>query len=164
MEKTEAKKKEPPFELEYRDWRPEYLYSLGELSPFFREIVDNARLMASKCPKCGKVWMYPRGDCPDCYEENEWIPITGEDYHLFLCLLHRPRDRSPEVSGAPVCLCPHPFRRNRHAHTSLHQTSQPENGGSTHRNESEGGLQREPEGNDRRLLFRADWVAIRQGR
>ena len=66
-------KKEPPFELEYRDWKPEYLYSLGELSPFFREIINNKRLLGSKCPKCGTVWMYPRGDCPDCYEENEWI-------------------------------------------------------------------------------------------
>jgi len=78
MEKKEEKKKQAPFELEYRDWRPEYLYSMGELSPFFRELVDNARLLATKCPKCGKVWMYPRGDCPDCYEENEWVPITGE--------------------------------------------------------------------------------------
>lgn len=78
MDKTEQKKKQPPFELEYRDWKPEYLYSMGELSPFFRELVDHARLMASRCPRCKKVWMYPRGDCPDCYEENEWIPLSGE--------------------------------------------------------------------------------------
>ena len=56
MEKKIEKKKEPPFELEYRDWKPEYLYSYGELSPFFRELVDHARLMGSKCPKCGKVY------------------------------------------------------------------------------------------------------------
>lgn len=78
MEKTKEKKAEPPFELEYRDWKPEYLYSLGELSTFFREIINNKRLLASKCPQCGKVWMFPRGDCPDCYEETEWVPITGE--------------------------------------------------------------------------------------
>jgi len=35
---NETLKKEPPLELEYRDWKPQYLYSLGELSPFFREI------------------------------------------------------------------------------------------------------------------------------
>jgi len=78
MNKPKEIKTEPPFELEYRDWKPEYLYSMGELSTFFREIKNNKRLMASKCPQCGKVWMFPRGDCPDCYEDTEWIPITGE--------------------------------------------------------------------------------------
>jgi len=75
---NETLKKEPPLELEYRDWKPQYLYSLGELSPFFREIKNNRKLLASKCPQCKKVWMPPRGDCPDCYEEVEWIPISGE--------------------------------------------------------------------------------------
>jgi len=73
-----AGKPQPPLELAYSDWKPAYLYSLGELSPFFREVRDNRRLLASKCPRCAKVWMPPRGDCPDCYEENEWVPISGE--------------------------------------------------------------------------------------
>ena len=71
-------KKEPPLELEYRDWKPEYLYSLGELSPFFRAIINDKQLLTSKCPKCGKRWMPPRGECPDCYEEVDWVPISGE--------------------------------------------------------------------------------------
>lgn len=70
--------KQRPFELPFTDWKPEYLYSLGELSPFFRDVVENKRLTATRCPNCRKVWMPPRGDCPDCYVENEWIPITGE--------------------------------------------------------------------------------------
>jgi uncharacterized OB-fold protein len=67
-----------PFELPFTDWKPQYLYSLGELSPFFRAIVDEKRLLGSKCPKCSKVWMPPRGDCPDCYETTEWVELTGE--------------------------------------------------------------------------------------
>ena len=78
METAKDTKTEPPLELEYRDWKPEYLYSLGELSPFFREIKDNKKLLASHCPQCAKVWMFPRGDCPDCYGEMGWVPITGE--------------------------------------------------------------------------------------
>ena len=65
-------------EIPYTDWKPEYLYSLAELSPFFREIIDNQRLLASKCRQCGKVWMPPRGHCPDCYEAMEWVPLSGE--------------------------------------------------------------------------------------
>jgi uncharacterized OB-fold protein len=65
-------------ELPFTDWKPEYLYSLGELSPFFREIIENKRLHATKCPSCAKVWMPPRGHCSDCYEKTEWVPITGE--------------------------------------------------------------------------------------
>jgi uncharacterized OB-fold protein len=68
----------PPFELPFTDWKPEYLYSLGELSPFFHEVVKNRRLTATRCPSCRKVWMPPRGDCPDCYTTTEWIPISGE--------------------------------------------------------------------------------------
>ena len=72
------KDKLPPLELEYRDWKPEYLYSLGELSPFFRAVKEEGRLMTSQCPKCRKRWMWPRGECSDCYEDVTWVPISGE--------------------------------------------------------------------------------------
>lgn len=78
MKKDAEKPAEKPLELAWTDWKPEYLYSLAELSKFFREIIENKRLLASKCPQCGKVWMPPRGDCPDCYETTEWVPISGE--------------------------------------------------------------------------------------
>lgn len=78
MPADDTRKNEEPLELEYRDWKPEYLYSLGELSPFFREVKENKRLLAAQCPSCKKVWMPPRGDCSDCYEPVEWIPVSGE--------------------------------------------------------------------------------------
>jgi uncharacterized OB-fold protein len=70
--------KRAPLEIAYTDWKPAYYYSLGELSPFFREVMENKRLMATKCPKCGKTWMPPRGDCSECYEETQWVEISGE--------------------------------------------------------------------------------------
>ena len=73
-----GKSEKKPFELPFTDWKPEYLYSLGELSPFFREVVENKLLMAARCPQCRKVWMPPRGDCSDCYVDTEWLPISGE--------------------------------------------------------------------------------------
>jgi hypothetical protein len=79
MEKIKLDEKaDQPLEIEYTDWKPEYLYSLAEVSKFFREIIDNKRLLGTKCPGCGKVWMPPRGYCPDCYKVTEWVPLSGE--------------------------------------------------------------------------------------
>lgn len=73
-----AKNGQKPFEVPFTDWKPEYLYSLGELSPFFRSVVEDRQLLATRCPSCAKVWMPPRADCPDCYEKCEWVEISGE--------------------------------------------------------------------------------------
>jgi len=78
MEKDRENEIGRPLEIPYTDWKPEYLYSLGEVSRFFREIIDNKRLYATRCKTCGKVWMPPRGYCPDCYETTEWVPLSGE--------------------------------------------------------------------------------------
>ena len=59
-------------------YNAEYLYSQGENSRFFREVRDNRQLLGSRCPGCGKVWMPPRGHCPDCYEHTEWVSLSGE--------------------------------------------------------------------------------------
>lgn len=71
-------KKEKFYEVPYFYTGGEYLYSYGEISRFFREVVENKRLFATKCHRCGKVWMPPRGHCPDCYEETEWVPLSGK--------------------------------------------------------------------------------------
>ena len=78
MDEKTVKQPSQPLEVEWTDWKPQYLYSLGEVSEFFREVKDNERLLGSKCPTCGKVWMPPRGYCPDCYEATEWVPLSGE--------------------------------------------------------------------------------------
>jgi uncharacterized OB-fold protein len=58
--------------------RVDYLYSYGELSKFFKEVVENKCLHATKCSECGKVFMPPRGDCPYCYTLTEWVPLSGK--------------------------------------------------------------------------------------
>jgi len=55
----------------------DYLYSYGGISRFFREVVDNQRLMGTKCNDCGKVWCPPRIFCSDCYGEAEWIELSS---------------------------------------------------------------------------------------
>lgn len=55
-----------------------YLYSYGGVSRFFRELRDHARIMATRCLGCGKVWCPPRTRCAECYGSAEWIALSGE--------------------------------------------------------------------------------------
>jgi len=52
-------------------------YSYGGQSRFFREILENKRLMGTRCNTCGKVFCPPRTHCPHCYEQTEWIELRG---------------------------------------------------------------------------------------
>lgn len=57
-----------------------YRYVLGGQSKFFIELMNNKKIHGTKCKKCGKVWMPPRINCSDCYEDTDWVelPQTGE--------------------------------------------------------------------------------------
>ncbi|MGV9199610.1 MAG: Zn-ribbon domain-containing OB-fold protein [Promethearchaeia archaeon] len=56
-----------------------YKYTLGGQSKFFIDLMNEKKLLGTKCKKCGKIWMPPRIACSDCYENTEWIelPHTG---------------------------------------------------------------------------------------
>ena len=54
-----------------------FAYSVGmHGSRFFAEIRDNKRFLGGKCPRCGKVYIPPRGVCGDCFVEmKEWVEV-----------------------------------------------------------------------------------------
>ncbi|MDD3250792.1 MAG: Zn-ribbon domain-containing OB-fold protein [Smithellaceae bacterium] len=54
-----------------------FAYSVGmHGSRFFTEIRDNKRFLGIKCPKCGKVYIPPRGVCGDCFVQmNDWVEV-----------------------------------------------------------------------------------------
>lgn len=52
-------------------------YSYGGQSRFFREILENKRIMGSRCTACGKVYCPPRTHCPGCYGRTEWTELKG---------------------------------------------------------------------------------------
>ncbi len=56
----------------------EYLFSLGGVSRFFQEVVDNQRIMGTRCAQCGKVYCPPRAHCCECYTDTEWVPLGNE--------------------------------------------------------------------------------------
>jgi len=53
----------------------EYKYTMGGQSKFFIELKNNKKLLGTKCKKCGKVWMPPRINCSECYEDTDWIEL-----------------------------------------------------------------------------------------
>ena len=55
-----------------------YLYSYGGISRFFREVVENRRLMGTRCEDCGFVWCPPRLHCSHCYGATSWVELGSE--------------------------------------------------------------------------------------
>lgn len=55
-----------------------YRYSYGGLSPFFRALVEDQRILGTRCPQCGKVYCPPRTHCGACYAETTWVPLDGK--------------------------------------------------------------------------------------
>ena len=41
--------------------------------------MNNKKILGTKCRKCKKVWLPPRINCSECYEDTDWIelPHTG---------------------------------------------------------------------------------------
>ena len=84
----------------------DYLCTYGGLSRFFKEIVENKRLMGAKCPKCGKVWCPPRAHCTPCYVETEWIPLSGKGTVMAASYIYFAQRNTPaaKMIGVPFVL------------------------------------------------------------
>ncbi len=54
----------------------EYRYTMGGQSKFFLEVMNNKKLLGTKCTKCGKTWMPPRINCSDCFAPAEWVELN----------------------------------------------------------------------------------------
>ena len=55
-----------------------YMYSVGELTKFFREIRDNEKLFGTRCSICGFGFFPPRMNCQKCYTPCEWVELSGK--------------------------------------------------------------------------------------
>lgn len=74
----------------YYKMEAEYNYSYGRISKFFRELMENRRIMGSKCAKCGIVFCPPTSDCPKCWIPTEWVEVGPEGTLLHYTILHLP--------------------------------------------------------------------------
>lgn len=53
-----------------------YKYTMGGQSRFFLELMNNKKILGTKCKKCGKIWLPPRKNCSDCYMSTDWVEIN----------------------------------------------------------------------------------------
>ncbi|MDY7035657.1 MAG: Zn-ribbon domain-containing OB-fold protein [Thermodesulfobacteriota bacterium] len=67
-------KNKEPLKAVFR-WEAYFEASTGRLSPFFRELKENKKILGSKCPDCQVVYCPPIADCPKCWGRNEWVEI-----------------------------------------------------------------------------------------
>jgi len=56
----------------------DYSYTHGMAGEkFFQEIKENARIMGTKCKKCGFIYVPPRLFCERCFEKlNDWVEVS----------------------------------------------------------------------------------------
>ncbi len=52
-----------------------YHYSMGGQSPFFIALKNDKKLMGTKCPNCGTVYVPPRVTCARCYKPATWVQV-----------------------------------------------------------------------------------------
>jgi len=66
-----------PFELPDRiDMN--YRYSFGGISPFFRALKEEGKILGARCARCKKTYLPPRIHCSQCYRPTKWVPLGTE--------------------------------------------------------------------------------------
>ena len=54
-----------------------YRYSYGGVSRFFRALVEDQRILGTRCPDCATVRCPPRIYCAPCRSSTEWVTLAG---------------------------------------------------------------------------------------
>ena len=70
------------------EWSVKYKYNYGRLSPFFKAMKEEGKLLGTMCPECGLVACPPRPDCPKCFVSADWVETTGEGTIDTFCVTH----------------------------------------------------------------------------
>ncbi len=73
--RVEPMKEQEGFAIIPDRWKVDFLASMGELSRFYIELKENARLMGTRCPQCGSLYFWPRSWCHDCYVDCDWVEM-----------------------------------------------------------------------------------------
>ena len=74
----------------YYKMEAEFDYSYGRISQFFKELMENEKIMGTKCPKCGVVFCPPTSDCPKCWVNTDWVEIGQKGILLHYTIIGLP--------------------------------------------------------------------------
>ena len=72
-------------------------YTMGVAGErFFKEMRDQRRLLASRCPSCQEAFLPPKMYCERCFEETtDWMPVIGPGYVKSFTVLHLSLEEEP---------------------------------------------------------------------
>ena len=70
------------------EWSVKYNYHYGRMSPFFRAMKEDAKILGTKCPECGRICCPPRIDCPTCFVKADWVELPLEGTIDTFCITH----------------------------------------------------------------------------
>ena len=73
----------------YYRMEAEFNWSYGKISRFFQELIENKRIMGTKCPSCGVVFCPPTSDCPKCWVPTEWVEVGPKGTLLHFTVIHQ---------------------------------------------------------------------------
>ncbi len=89
----------------YYKMEAEFNWSYGKISRFFKELMENKKIMGTKCPKCGMVFCPPTSDCPKCWVPTEWVEVgpQGDSITLLrssICPIYGRNGKAPYTTRA----------------------------------------------------------------
>jgi uncharacterized OB-fold protein len=70
-----------------RHYEIDYIHSYGEVSDFFLGL-QRRKLLATRCPRCGRTWLPPRRDCGACGAKTDWFDAPQEGKVHSYSILH----------------------------------------------------------------------------
>jgi uncharacterized OB-fold protein len=71
--------------------RLEYKFIAGEATTRFLRGISEGRVIAQRCPACGKVYVPPKGACPTCAVPTEGeIDLSGRGIVTSFCIVNVP--------------------------------------------------------------------------
>ena len=84
------------------DMEAHYVYTSGIAGDKFFTALKKGKFLASKCGKCGKVYVPPRMYCEDCFVEiTEWVEVPNKGTVDTFTVVHVDRNENllenPEV-------------------------------------------------------------------
>ena len=80
----------------YGDMICDYTYTLGLAGEKFFLGLKEGKILGTRCPRCGAVWVPPSLYCPDCFEElTDWVEVSDEGTVFTFTVAHLGPDGKP---------------------------------------------------------------------
>ena len=69
-----------------------YSYAAGPVrSKFLFSLRDQQKILATRCPACGRVFVPARSSCPKCFENmEEWVEVSPEGVLETYTVVYKP--------------------------------------------------------------------------